>query len=85
MTVLDVALDQDDFGELGGGFEDSGVVVTGRVGAADCRFFSVSYAIAFAVRWMGDHRSKWASTLVVQSMVSTSLTGLGVMGLHSHY
>jgi len=53
----DVVLDDRDFGELGGDLERTGAVVTGRVGAAECRLLPLVLAVDFAVAWLRRHRA----------------------------
>ncbi|MFL1377597.1 aminoglycoside N(3)-acetyltransferase [Nocardiopsis protaetiae] len=55
-TFTDTVLDSDDFTALGGDFEATGAVTTGRVGSATARLFRVSDAVAFAVPWLTAHR-----------------------------
>jgi aminoglycoside 3-N-acetyltransferase len=52
----DVALDASDFAVLGAGFEETGVVRRGRVGAAEARLFSLRAAVDYAVGWFTSHR-----------------------------
>ncbi|PHH86233.1 hypothetical protein CDD83_10537 [Cordyceps sp. RAO-2017] len=57
LTVRDVPINGDDFGELGRDLErQSGAVVAGRVGAAECRLFSLPEAVRFATDWLTTHR-----------------------------
>lgn len=57
----DVALDDHDFALLGADFErESGVVTSGRVGAAWCRTFPVAEAVAYAEKWFIRNRSAGA-------------------------
>jgi aminoglycoside 3-N-acetyltransferase len=53
----DVVLDDHDFAQLGADFErDTDVVTAGRVGAADCRLFPITDAVAYAGRWFISNR-----------------------------
>jgi aminoglycoside 3-N-acetyltransferase len=59
----DVDLDEEGFDRLGAAYEQSAddEVAVGTVGAATCRLFPVRSAVAFAVRWLGEHRDRRAS------------------------
>lgn len=57
VTYTDVAVNSDDFADLGAAFEEeTGLVDRGRVGDADCRLFTVTSAVTFAVGWLRRHR-----------------------------
>ncbi|HET9141375.1 AAC(3) family N-acetyltransferase [Actinophytocola sp.] len=56
VTYIDVATSSDDFADLGAAFDPTSAVRRGRVGAADCRLFSVREAVAFATTWLPHHR-----------------------------
>ncbi len=59
VTFSDLALDSEDFADLGTAFEDSpnsGVTV-GQVGSADARLFPLPEAVAFAEAWLRAHRA----------------------------
>ncbi|KAL3951837.1 hypothetical protein ACCO45_013554 [Purpureocillium lilacinum] len=58
VTVRDVPIDGDDFAELGQHFESGGGVASGLVGAAECKLFAMPEAVAFAMEWLGTHRSR---------------------------
>ncbi|NRQ33606.1 AAC(3) family N-acetyltransferase [Nonomuraea sp. NN258] len=53
---VDLDLDSGDFARLGAGFERTGAVRRGRVGAADSRLFPLRAAVDYAVAWLGAHR-----------------------------
>lgn len=55
-TVQDVAVNSDDFEELGDGLEKNGSVIRGRVGGADARLFSLVDAVKYAEKWLPSHR-----------------------------
>ncbi|MFI5660148.1 aminoglycoside N(3)-acetyltransferase [Streptomyces sp. NPDC051684] len=55
--VREVVIDADRFDELGAGFEATGTVARGRVGAAECRLFGVAEAVAYAEKWLPARRS----------------------------
>ncbi|MFE7133252.1 aminoglycoside N(3)-acetyltransferase [Streptomyces sp. NPDC057638] len=56
VTVRDVAVDEEDFERLGADFEGQGPVVHGTVGRARARLFPLADAVAYAERWLGEHR-----------------------------
>ncbi|WP_406250371.1 aminoglycoside N(3)-acetyltransferase [Microbacterium sp. M] len=56
-TWTDVALDDEDFEQIGADFEAIDTVSVGRVGASTSRLFSLRDAVAHATTWMGRHRS----------------------------
>lgn len=56
VTYTDVAVNSDDFEDLGAAFEEQTDVVRGPVGDADCRLFPVASAVAFAIGWLQVHR-----------------------------
>jgi aminoglycoside 3-N-acetyltransferase len=57
VTYRTVALSDSDFAALGRAYEqDGGPVVTGLVGGAPARLLPVAEAVAFAHRWLHDHR-----------------------------
>lgn len=59
VTVEDIDAGSDDFEELGTEFEAKTDVVTRcKVGAAECRLFSMRDAVKFAEKWLLEHRSK---------------------------
>ncbi|GJN71234.1 aminoglycoside acetyltransferase [Purpureocillium lilacinum] len=58
VTVRDVPIDGDDFAALGQHFESGGGVASGLVGAAECKLFAMPEAVAFAMEWLGTHRSR---------------------------
>jgi aminoglycoside 3-N-acetyltransferase len=54
-----VALNAQDFAEVGAAFEGSpegGRVRTGKVGAADTRIVPIRPAVDFATAWLREHR-----------------------------
>ncbi|WP_328814974.1 aminoglycoside N(3)-acetyltransferase [Nonomuraea cypriaca] len=53
----DVTVDASDFGVLGAGFEATGAVRRGRVGAAQARLFSLVAAVDHATDWFTSHRT----------------------------
>lgn len=57
ITYDDVDLDANQFAAIGAAYEDEhpGRVVTGRVGAAPCRFFALAEAVGYAVSWLAAH------------------------------
>ncbi|NKE63060.1 AAC(3) family N-acetyltransferase [Lentzea sp. PSKA42] len=55
-TVRDIALDSDDFEELGAAFAEERPVRYGRVGAAVTRLFSLADAVAYAEVWLAARR-----------------------------
>ncbi|MFT7837865.1 AAC(3) family N-acetyltransferase [Saccharothrix sp. BKS2] len=56
-TVRDVAVDGDDFAELGAAFVGERPVHHGRVGAAGTRLFPLAEAVAYAEVWLAEHRA----------------------------
>lgn len=56
MTVRDVSVNGDDFGEMGESFESEGFVLRGRVGGADARLFLLGDAVRYAESWLPLHR-----------------------------
>ncbi|MFD8686352.1 aminoglycoside N(3)-acetyltransferase [Streptomyces sp. NPDC059651] len=57
-TVSDTSISADGFDDLGAAFEEERPVVRGTVGAADSRLFELTHAVAFAVRWLPEHRPR---------------------------
>lgn len=57
VTVLDVAVDSDDFAALGADLERTGTVTVGPVGAATARLFPLADAARFATTWLTEHRT----------------------------
>ncbi|CEI39790.1 hypothetical protein FVEN_g2071 [Fusarium venenatum] len=57
VTVSDVAINDDDFLELGKEFLREGDVMRGHIGAASCYLFSLKKAVKFAQKWMASHRT----------------------------
>ena len=55
-TVRDIALDDDDFAELGAAFAEARPVEVGRVGAAVTRLFPLADAVAHAEAWLAARR-----------------------------
>ncbi|MFF1306834.1 aminoglycoside N(3)-acetyltransferase [Streptomyces sp. NPDC058307] len=57
----DVDFDSSDFPALGDAYESlpERPVTRGRVGAADCRLFDLAPAVAFASKWLIEHRPRW--------------------------
>jgi aminoglycoside 3-N-acetyltransferase len=53
----DLALDEDDFEEIGEAFERTGGVSRGTIGLASSRLCSQRAIVDFATRWMATHRS----------------------------
>ncbi|CAG1991749.1 unnamed protein product [Fusarium graminearum] len=56
MTVSDVAINDDDFLDLGKEFLREGDVTRGNIGAAPCYLFSLKTAVSFARQWMVSNR-----------------------------
>jgi aminoglycoside 3-N-acetyltransferase len=52
----DVALDDRDFVALGAAFDQTGHVVRGYVGRAECRLIPLAAAVDFATEWLRQHR-----------------------------
>ncbi|WP_449352689.1 aminoglycoside N(3)-acetyltransferase [Streptomyces shaanxiensis] len=59
----DVDFDTSDFPALGEAYESRAErpVTRGRIGAADSRLFDLAPAVAYAAKWMTEHRPKWGS------------------------
>lgn len=58
MTVKDlVPISDDDFEELGADFERDCQVVRAKVGASECRLFSLREVVEYARVWMDKHRN----------------------------
>ncbi|WP_406217740.1 aminoglycoside N(3)-acetyltransferase [Streptomyces canus] len=57
----DVDFDASDFPALGDSYEaqPERPVTRGGVGAADCRLFDLAPAVAYASKWLIEHRSRW--------------------------
>lgn len=53
----DVALDEEDFTDIGTAFEAERHVTVGTVGAATARLFPMAEAVDFAAEWMRRHRT----------------------------
>jgi aminoglycoside 3-N-acetyltransferase len=53
----DVVLDDRDFAALGAAFDQTGHVVRGYVGTAECRLIPLAVAVDFATEWLRRHRS----------------------------
>ncbi|CAG7559400.1 unnamed protein product [Fusarium equiseti] len=51
-TVSDVAINDEDFMDVGKDFLEEGIVVEGKIGAAKCYLFSLREAVRFAEQWM---------------------------------
>lgn len=61
VTYTGIALDDGDFAELGRDFEiDTGVVLRGTVGFAECRLFPLRDAVSYAQKWLGSQRKQGA-------------------------
>jgi aminoglycoside 3-N-acetyltransferase len=58
----DVDFDASDFPALGDAYESlpERPVARGPVGAADCRLFDLAPAVAYASKWLVEHRSRWS-------------------------
>jgi aminoglycoside 3-N-acetyltransferase len=56
VTWSDLDHDATGFSDLGASFEITGAVSVGRVGAAVARLFPAADAVAFAERWLVEHR-----------------------------
>lgn len=57
ITYEDVALDSNDFDQLGADFASSATTLrSGQVGAAQANLFSLSEAVAFAEKWLNRFR-----------------------------
>ncbi|OAQ66229.1 aminoglycoside acetyltransferase [Pochonia chlamydosporia 170] len=57
VTVKDVIVEGDDFGDMGREMELEIPVTEGKVGAADCKVFSLPDAVKFAEKWIAIHRN----------------------------
>lgn len=55
-TWRDLDHDAGDFADLGAAYELTGAVSVGPVGAATARMFPAADAVAFAERWLAEHR-----------------------------
>jgi aminoglycoside 3-N-acetyltransferase len=53
----DVVLDDRDFAALGTAFDQTGHVVRGYVGQAECRLIPLAAAVDFATEWLRQHRT----------------------------
>lgn len=53
----DVVLDDRDFADLGAAFDQTGHVVRGYVGQAECRLIPLTAAVDFATEWLRQYRS----------------------------
>ena len=53
----DVVLDDQDFADLGAAFDQTGHVVRGYVGQAECRLIPLAAAVDFATEWLRQYRS----------------------------
>lgn len=62
-SYADVDFDASDFPALGGSYESQPdrPVTRGRVGTADCRLFDLAPAVAYASKWLTEHRPRWSS------------------------
>lgn len=59
VTYTGIALDAGDFAELGRDFEaNTGVVLGGSVGLAECRLFPLRDAVVYAQQWLGSQRKR---------------------------
>lgn len=56
-TFNDIALNDDDFEQLGADFDAVGGAALGKVGCADCHFMRQRALVDFAVTWMEKNRS----------------------------
>ena len=56
VTFDDVDVDSEDFEALGAAFEAADGVISGPVGSAQARLFSIPAAVQFAVDWLPEHR-----------------------------
>ncbi|KAJ4122949.1 hypothetical protein NW768_009940 [Fusarium equiseti] len=56
-TVSDVAINDEDFIDVGRDFLKEGNVVEGKIGAAKCYLFPLREAVKFAEQWMVLHRA----------------------------
>src|SRR5215207_6012033 len=56
-TWEDVVADEGDFEELGAAFDATGATRIGPVGAGEARLMRQREVVAFAVRWLQEHRS----------------------------
>ena len=57
VTWEDVLPEEDDFEALGAAFDATGAVRVGRTGVAESRLMRQRALVAFAVRWMDEHRT----------------------------
>jgi len=53
----DVVLDDRDFAALGAAFDQTGHVIRGHVGQAECRLAPIAAAVDFAAEWLQQHRT----------------------------
>lgn len=56
-TFEDVEIDEEDFPEIGAGFEKEHRLTIGKVGSAETRLFSQRAAVAFARNWLEQRRA----------------------------
>jgi len=56
-TVQDTDIPDDAFTELGADFEQANTVLRGKVGSAETRLFEISDAVAYAQKWLLEHRA----------------------------
>ena len=56
LTWEEVAVDEDDFEQVGAAFETTGAVTIGPVGEATARLMAQSALVDFGVSWMTAHR-----------------------------
>ncbi|KAE8395606.1 SPBc2 prophage-derived aminoglycoside N-acetyltransferase-like protein YokD [Aspergillus alliaceus] len=52
ITVTDIRISSDPFGDLGGDFQKAGLVIEGRVGNALVKLFKISEAVRYAEGWL---------------------------------
>lgn len=54
----DVDIDDSDFPDIGAAFDETGAPNIRKIGAAECRLFSVRAAVDFSTSWIPEHRKK---------------------------
>ena len=70
----DVVLDDRDFAVLGAAFDQTGHVIRGHVGQAQCLLTPITAAVDFATKWLQEHRTATPAG----SGVTSANTGAGV-------
>ena len=57
ITFSDIEIDDDTFPAIGKGFDETGKVVVGKVGAAECRLYPQREGVDFAEAWITEYRA----------------------------